>query len=163
MLDHFWDAALISQIVIIAFALLAMCCIGLTSSYAFKNGIFFKIISMISGICAIANGAPLLLKLTSDICTIEKGICNPSQIFCVSSCFWAGGSLQTLAGSLMWLSTSITTALIPSAQTNTTNVDLIKNDCTDKDEESSYGTRSYNSKSVQAGSSGDTNSSDSQR
>ena len=136
LLGKYWDIAFISQIAVVACALFGIFCIGVTSCYAFKRNITFKILSFLFMISAIVNAYPLILQFTSDFCTLDEGICDPTQSFCVNSCSWGSGSWQTLAASFMWISTSITTWLIPPGK-STRNV-LKYNE--EDDEESSYQT-----------------------
>lgn len=146
LLGKYWDMTIISQSIIVGIAFLGTFCIGLTSCYAFKGMYKFKLLSMIFVLCAIANAFPLALQLTSDLCTLQRGICDPTEAFCVSSCFWGSGSWQTLAASFMWMSTAITTWLVPSTHTNLRYSDKYGEDV---DEESICRTNSHGSKSVE--------------
>ena len=135
LLGKYWDIAFISQMTVVAFAIFGIFCIGLTSCCAFKRKITFKMLSFFFLISAIVNAYPLMLQFTSDFCTLDQGICDPTQSFCVSSCSWGSGSWQTLAASFMWISTATTTLLIPSAQSMRNEMKYDEGD-----EESSYQT-----------------------
>lgn len=112
LLNNFWNYALVSEATIILIGLICVSVVGATSCYAFQRTKIFKVFSFAFGCCAIVNALPLGLQYTSDFCTKEEGICNPSGNFCVSTCSWGSGSWQTLATSFLWLSTSFTTWLI---------------------------------------------------
>ena len=112
LLNYFWDSAILSQVSVVALASIGILVITMTTCIRFKRMFTFKILSGLFGLGALVNSFPLALKFTSDFCTINEGICDPSQSYCVSSCTWGSGSWQTLASSLMWISTAFTTWLI---------------------------------------------------
>lgn len=111
-----WDFSVLSQSIIVVVALFGMIFIGATTCYDFKAAKKCKALSIIFCICSLINGIPLVLKFNSDVCTIDEGICDPTNTFCVTSCSWGAGSWQALAASCLWLASSISLWVLSPAK-----------------------------------------------
>jgi hypothetical protein len=113
LLNNLWDTAILTQISVVLMAFVCFMLLGVASSYRFNNRlVFFRMLSVTFGFSGIINALPLLLHYSSDVCTIEDGICDSFSFNCVSSCKWAGGSWLTASSSLLFACTAVTTWLV---------------------------------------------------
>ena len=112
LLDPLW---IISKWCVITCIILALINIGIllaASCYQFDSFVFRRI-SFSFGFISVLSAVPFSLYFASGVCNADVSVCDISQTNCVMSCKMGTGSWQLLASSFTFLSTMISSLLVP--------------------------------------------------
>mmetsp|Transcript_6869 Transcript_6869/g.9887 ORF Transcript_6869/g.9887 Transcript_6869/m.9887 type:complete len:236 (-) Transcript_6869:352-1059(-) len=115
LIDNIWNICKASEFICVVIGAILIIILVLTSCFTFKHAVF-SFIGLLELCLSVLNASPLLLLVRSKVCSADKPLCDPMEIYCVDSCQLGKSGYFLITGSIFSLSCSIATLTIPFLQ-----------------------------------------------